>query len=239
MKPMKAAVFHGANEIRVDEVRRPHAGIGEAAIRVRLTTICGTDLHILRGEYPVKPGLILGNEPVGVIEELGPGVTGYKLGNPVLASAVTPCAQGRACLAEHRTQCGHGEGGEATGGRQIGNTMNGADLKHFWLGSTAERCRPPRVRVRCWSCVNLSGSQSDDGQPTERDGAKAESRAAAGRSWNSPSGLWHRKTTVIAALSIVAILLHLVLRFGFRTAPGTLPDSLAGHARSRRPAAAL
>ena len=69
---MKAAVFHGANDIRVEEIQRPHAGIGEAVIRVTLTTICGTDLHIVRGEYPVKPASIIGHEPVGVMEELGP-----------------------------------------------------------------------------------------------------------------------------------------------------------------------
>ncbi len=76
MKRMRANVFHGVNDIRVEEVERPRPGIGEAVIRVTLTTICGTDLHIVRGEYPVKPGLIIGHEPVGVIEELGPGVTG-------------------------------------------------------------------------------------------------------------------------------------------------------------------
>ncbi len=67
MEKMKALVFHGKNDIRVDEVARPHAGVGEAVIRVTLTTICGTDLHIVRGEYSVKPGLIIGHEPVGVI----------------------------------------------------------------------------------------------------------------------------------------------------------------------------
>jgi alcohol dehydrogenase len=84
MEKMKALVFHGVNNIRVDEVPRPHAGVGEAVIRTTLTTICGTDLHIVRGEYPVKPGLIIGHEPVGVIEELGPGVTGFEVGDRVL-----------------------------------------------------------------------------------------------------------------------------------------------------------
>ena len=60
MAKMRANVFHGKDEIRVEEVERPVAGIGEAVIRITLTTICGTDLHILRGEYPVKPGLIIG-----------------------------------------------------------------------------------------------------------------------------------------------------------------------------------
>ena len=85
METMKATVFHSANNIRVEEVPRPRAGIGEAVIRITLTTICGTDLHILRGEYAVKPGLVIGHEPVGVIEELGEGVTGYKIGDRVLS----------------------------------------------------------------------------------------------------------------------------------------------------------
>lgn len=68
---MRATVFHAAKDIRVEEVPRPHVGVGEAVIRITLTTICGTDLHIVRGEYPVRPGLVIGHEPVGVIEELG------------------------------------------------------------------------------------------------------------------------------------------------------------------------
>ena len=98
MERMRATVFHGKDKIRVEEVERPRAGAGEAVIRVTLTTICGTDLHIVRGEYPVQPGLIIGHEPVGVIEELGPGVTGYEIGDRVLVGAITPCGQCRACL---------------------------------------------------------------------------------------------------------------------------------------------
>src|SRR6478609_11664199 len=64
---MRATVLHSPHHIAIEEVSRPRAGVGEAVIRITLTTICGTDLHILRGEYPVKPGLIIGHEPVGVI----------------------------------------------------------------------------------------------------------------------------------------------------------------------------
>ncbi|HEX5083817.1 MAG TPA: alcohol dehydrogenase catalytic domain-containing protein [Blastocatellia bacterium] len=128
---MKALVFHGVNDIRVDEVPRPRAGAGEAVIRVTLTTICGTDLHIIRGEYPVKPGLIIGHEPVGVIEELGPGVTGFKAGDRVLVGAITPCGQCRACLSGQLSQCGHGEGYEAIGGWRFGNTINGAQAEYL------------------------------------------------------------------------------------------------------------
>jgi threonine dehydrogenase-like Zn-dependent dehydrogenase len=131
MKKMRATVFHGVNDIRVEEVPRPHAGVGEAVIHVTLTTICGTDLHIVRGEYPVKPGLVIGHEPVGVIEELGPGVTGYEIGDRVLVGAITPCGQCRACLSGQLAQCGHGEGYEAIGGWRFGNTINGAQAEYL------------------------------------------------------------------------------------------------------------
>jgi threonine dehydrogenase-like Zn-dependent dehydrogenase len=131
MQKMKANVFHGPNNIRIEEVPRPHAGASEAVIRITLTTICGTDLHILRGEYVVKPGLVIGHEPVGVIEELGEGVTGYKVGDRVLVGAITPCGQCRACLSAQWAQCGHGEGVEAIGGWRFGNTINGAQAEYL------------------------------------------------------------------------------------------------------------
>ena len=128
---MKATVFHSPNNIRVEEVERPRPGFGEAVIRITLTTICGTDLHILRGEYAVKPGLVIGHEPVGVIEELGEGLTGYKMGDRVLVGAITPCGQCRACLSAQWAQCGHGEGVEAVGGWRFGNTINGAQAEYL------------------------------------------------------------------------------------------------------------
>jgi len=131
METMKATVFHSANNIRVEEVPRPSAGVGEAVIKITLTTICGTDLHILRGEYAVKPGLLIGHEPVGVIEELGDGVTGYKIGDRVLVGAITQCGQCRACLSAQWAQCGHGEGVEAIGGWRFGNTINGAQAEYL------------------------------------------------------------------------------------------------------------
>src|ERR1700736_2442472 len=131
METMKATVFHSPNNIHLEEVPRPHAGVDEAVIRITLTTICGTDLHILRGEYAVKPGLVIGHEPVGVIEELGEGVTGYKVGDRVLVGAITPCGQCRACLSAQWAQCGHVEGVEAIGGCRFGNTINGAQAEYL------------------------------------------------------------------------------------------------------------
>jgi D-arabinose 1-dehydrogenase-like Zn-dependent alcohol dehydrogenase len=65
MEKMQAAVFVEKGKIQLREVPKPQPGPGEALMKVTLTTICGTDVHILKGEYPVKPGLIVGHEPVG------------------------------------------------------------------------------------------------------------------------------------------------------------------------------
>lgn len=128
---MRATVLHGINDIRVEDVPRPRPGVGEAVIRITLTTICGTDLHIVAGEYPVSSGLVIGHEPVGVIDELGPGVTGYNIGDRVLVGAITPCGQCRACLSGQRAQCGHGHGYKALGGWRFGNTINGAQAEYL------------------------------------------------------------------------------------------------------------
>ena len=131
MATMKAAVFLGKGVIKIREVPRPVPGPGEALVKTTLTTICGTDVHILKAEYPVKNGLIVGHEPVGVIEALGPGVRGYEKGDRVIVGAITPCGQCRACLSGNSSQCDHGGGGyEALGGWRFGNTINGCQAEY-------------------------------------------------------------------------------------------------------------
>jgi len=128
---MRAAVFEKQGSIKLREVPKPKPGLGEALIRVTLTTICGTDVHILKGEYPVRPGLVVGHEPVGVVEELGPGVAGYEPGDRVIVGAITPCGQCRACLSGAPSQCGHGgDGYEAIGGWRFGNTIDGCQAEY-------------------------------------------------------------------------------------------------------------
>ena len=141
-KTMRATVFHGPGDIRVEQVPRPKAGPGEAVIRVTLTTICGTDVHIVKGEYPVRPGLVIGHEPVGVVEELGVGVTGYEIGDRVLVGAITPCGQCRACLSGNLSQCGHGGGYEALGGWRFGNTIDGAQAEYLLVPSAQANLTP-------------------------------------------------------------------------------------------------
>jgi alcohol dehydrogenase len=110
----------------LETVPIPKARAGEVVIRVTLTTICGTDLHILKGEYPVKPGLIIGHEPVGVIHEIGDGVSGYEVGDRVLVGAITPCGQCNFCLSGNWSQCGG-----AIGGWKFGNTIDGAQAEYL------------------------------------------------------------------------------------------------------------
>jgi threonine dehydrogenase-like Zn-dependent dehydrogenase len=131
MATMRANVFREAGKFGIEEVERPRAGVGEAVIRITLTTICGTDLHIVRGEYPVRAGLVIGHEPVGVIEEIGAGLAGFAVGERVLVGAITPCGQCRACLSGHWSQCGREAGYAAVGGWRFGNTIDGAQAEYL------------------------------------------------------------------------------------------------------------
>jgi alcohol dehydrogenase len=138
MRTMKAVVFRGKERIAVEEVPRPQPGPGEAVIRITLTTICGTDVHIVRGEYPVKPGLILGHEPVGVIDSLGAGLEGvYEIGQRVIVGAITPCGQCFYCWNGAHSQCGG-----ALGGWRFGNTINGAWAEYLLVPDAKANLAP-------------------------------------------------------------------------------------------------
>jgi alcohol dehydrogenase len=127
MRTMKAAVFVAPGKIVLDEKPIPSVGPGEALVRVTTTTICGTDVHILKGEYPVAPGRIVGHEPVGVVEEIGPGISGYDIGQRVIIGAITPCGQCHPCLDGHHAQCG----GKPIGGWRFGNTIDGCQAEYL------------------------------------------------------------------------------------------------------------
>jgi alcohol dehydrogenase len=133
-RTMKAAVFVRPGSIQLQERPVPEIGPGEALVRITTTTICGTDVHILKGEYPVKSGLIVGHEPVGVVAKLGPGVTGYEVGQRVIIGAITPCGQCFSCLDGHGAQCGgsvpRGHP-HAMGGWRFGNTIDGCQAEYL------------------------------------------------------------------------------------------------------------
>lgn len=129
---MRAAVFDGPGRITLQERPIPACGPNDAIVRVTMTTICGTDVHILRGEYPVAPGRIIGHEPVGVIEQLGEAVEGYAVGNHVLVGAITPCGTCFFCQNHVEAQCsGHRDEWEMIGGWRLGNSIDGVQADYF------------------------------------------------------------------------------------------------------------
>ena len=133
MRMMKAAIFAEPGRIVLEDKRVPDVGPLDALIRITTTTICGTDVHILKGEYPVARGLTIGHEPVGIIEKLGSAVTGFAEGQRVIAGAITPSGHSAACQCGQSSQDGHGSahGWRAMGGWRFGNTIDGAQAEYL------------------------------------------------------------------------------------------------------------
>jgi alcohol dehydrogenase len=123
---MKALVYHGPGKKAWEEVDKP--GLRDdtdAIVRVDATTICGTDLHILKGDLPaVTDGRILGHEAVGTVESVGTGVKTVRVGDRVLVSCVTACSACRFCREGRFGQCLGG------GGWILGNTIDGTQAEY-------------------------------------------------------------------------------------------------------------
>jgi alcohol dehydrogenase len=131
MSYMKAAIFVEPGRIVLERKPVPDVGALDALIRVTTTTICGTDVHILKGEYPVAKGLTVGHEPVGVIEKLGSAVQGFREGQRVIAGAITPSGHSAACMCGCPSQDGgfNSSGFQAMGGWRFGNTIDGCQAE--------------------------------------------------------------------------------------------------------------
>jgi alcohol dehydrogenase len=121
---MKALVYTGKLKKSWEERPKPVvAAPTDAIVRITKTTICGTDLHILKGDLPsCKPGRVLGHEGVGIVNDVGPGVTAFKAGDRVLVSCVTACGQCTYCRRLMYSHC-------TTGGWILGNTIDGTQAE--------------------------------------------------------------------------------------------------------------
>jgi threonine dehydrogenase-like Zn-dependent dehydrogenase len=141
---MRAAVFVEPGRIALTEKPIPDVGPTDALVRITTTTICGTDVHILRGEYPVARGRTVGHEPVGVIERLGSAVSGYEEGQRVIAGAITPSGHSAACLCGCPSQDGAGtkHGFRASGGWKLGNTIDGCQAEFVLIPDAAVNLAP-------------------------------------------------------------------------------------------------
>ena len=144
MTQMKVAIFVEPGRIVLDEKPIPDVGPLDALLRVTTTTICGTDVHILKGEYPVAKGLTIGHEPVGVIERLGAAVSGYREGQRVVAGAITPSGWSNACLCGVGSQDGAGtvHGWKAMGGWKFGNTIDGCQAEYVLVPDAMANLAP-------------------------------------------------------------------------------------------------
>ena len=121
---MKALVYHGPGDKAWEDHPKPEiAAPTDAIVRITRTTICGTDLHILKGDLPgCAPGRILGHEGVGVIDSVGWAVTTFKPGDRVLISCISACGKCEACRKGMFSHC-------ATGGWILGNTIDGTQAE--------------------------------------------------------------------------------------------------------------
>jgi alcohol dehydrogenase len=129
---MRAAVFRGERDIHIEEVERPECGPTDAIVKVTTTTICGTDSHIWRAEYPVAEGRIVGHEPVGVVDQLGEAVQGYEIGDRVVVGAITPCGACYFCQHGDFAQCaGYEDHWGMIGGWRLGNSADGVQADYF------------------------------------------------------------------------------------------------------------
>lgn len=121
---MKALVYNGPGKKALEQRPRPELkDRSDAIVKITKTTICGTDLHILKGDVPTcAPGRILGHEGVGIVEKVGDGVSAFKPGDRVLISCISSCGKCENCRKGMYSHC-------ATGGWILGNTIDGTQAE--------------------------------------------------------------------------------------------------------------
>lgn len=155
---MKAVVFHGIGDVRLDDVKEPKIEAPtDAIVRITASAICGTDLHMIRGTMPgMKPGTILGHEAVGIIEEVGRDVRNLKRGDRVVIGSTIACGSCSYCRAGYFSQCDEAN----PNGRQAGTAFfGGPEESGSFDGLQAELARIPFANV---GAVKLPDEVSDD-----------------------------------------------------------------------------
>jgi alcohol dehydrogenase len=139
---MKALVFHGPNKLALEDRPRPKLKEAtDAIVRITTTTICGTDLHILKDDVPtIGDGRILGHEGVGIVEEAGTSVLNYKKGDKVLISLITSCGRCGFCKKAMYSHC-------SNGGWLLGNKIDGTQAEYVRIpyADTGLYRLPPEV----------------------------------------------------------------------------------------------
>ena len=151
MSMMKSLIFVEPGKIEITEKKIPDVGPNDALLKITTTTVCGTDIHIFKGEYPVAKGLTIGHEPVGIIEKLGSAVMGYEEGQRVIAGAICPSFTSYASQDGFPSQDGgyigpdgtcacHGY--KATGGWRFGNIIDGTQAEYVLVPDAQANLAP-------------------------------------------------------------------------------------------------
>ncbi len=155
---MKAVVFHGIGDVRLDEVKDPELKEpNDAIVRITASAICGTDLHMIRGTLPdMKPGTILGHEGVGIVEQVGKGVRNLVPGDRVVICSTIACGSCVYCRAGYYSQCNAAN----PNGSEAGTAFFGGPASTGpFDGLQAEKARVPFANV---GCVKLPDEVTDD-----------------------------------------------------------------------------
>lgn len=155
---MKAVVFHGIGDIRLDDVPEPKIEQpGDALVRITASAICGTDLHLVRGTVSgMKPGTILGHEAVGIVEELGKDVRNLRKGDRVVVPSSIACGYCSYCRAGYHSQCDHANPNGPTAGTAF---FGGPADSGPFQGLQAEFARVPMAAT---GLVKLPDDLDDD-----------------------------------------------------------------------------
>lgn len=125
MGGMRALLRTGPAEIRMGELPVPRAGHDDVVLRVTLTTVCGSDMHVLQWPLPGGEPIAMGHEAVGVLQEVGPGVEGFAPGDRVAVSCLSPCGRCSNCLRGEGSACV-----DPRGGFQLGNVIHGCQAEY-------------------------------------------------------------------------------------------------------------
>jgi threonine dehydrogenase-like Zn-dependent dehydrogenase len=155
---MKAIVFHGIGDVRLDDVKEPKLKEPtDAIVRLTASAICGTDLHFIRGTVPgMRPGTVLGHEGVGVVEEVGKGVRNLAEGDRVVIASTIGCGSCSYCRAGYFAQCDNAN----PNGKLAGTAFFGGPAPTGGFdGLQAEYARVPFANV---GAVNLPEEVSDE-----------------------------------------------------------------------------
>lgn len=155
---MKAIVFHGVGDIRLEEVDDPRIEAPtDAIVKITSSAICGTDLHMVRGTFSgMEPGTILGHEAVGIVEALGPDVRNFDIGDRVVVVSTIACGYCSYCRAGYYSQCDTAN----PNGKRAGTAFyGGPGPTGPFHGLQAEKARIPYANI---GMVKLPDEVSDD-----------------------------------------------------------------------------